>query len=272
MLRPIDVIFKHPVKKFTVIYQNGKLWQLPRLDFDGNSLRHKRPYTGSREQIFVAQDQRLPADDLLLRSQLATLDLPATVAGKNADEFERWWQQNSFELREASERAKQQQAHAKALLANPNAQPPQTPQTSITPKLETKLETKLENSVPPQTVELPTVSTQPQQAQVQPQVAPQSQQPQIQPASPQIQAPPMQTAIPLPTVSTQPMPEDFVPPTPQPQTPPAQVPEPQPVTQSAQKPPVKHVGLPPVPTTTTTDLSDFDDIFGDMMNDLTKGL
>lgn len=236
MLRPIDVIFKHPVKKFTVIYQNGKLWQLPRLEFDGNSLRHKRPYTGSREQIFVAQDQRLPADDVLLRSQLATLNLPDTVAGKNADEFERWWQQNSYELREASERAKQQQAHAKALLANPNAQPLQA---TITPKVE--------NNIPSQAVELPTVSTQ------------------IQP-----QNPPMQTAIPLPTVSTQPMPEDFVPPPPQAQTPPAPVPESQPATKPT--PQVKPVGLPPVPTTATTDLSEFDDIFGDMMKDLTKGL
>lgn len=255
MLRPIDVIFKHPVKKFTVIYQNGKLWQLPRLEFDGNSLRHKRPYTGSREQIFVAQDQSLPADDLLLRSQLATLALPDTVAGKNADEFERWWQQNSYELREASERAKQQQAYAKALLANPNAQPLQSPQTlpSAQPQAvqhaspTVTITPKVENNVPPQAVELPTVSTQ------------------IQP-----QNPPMQTAIPLPTVSTQPMPEDFVPPPPQAQTPPAPVPEPQPATKPT--PQVKPVGLPPVPTTTTTDLSEFDDIFGDMMKDLTKGL
>lgn len=120
MLRPIDVIFKHPVKKFTVIYQNGKLWQLPRLDFDGQSLAYKTPYKGSREQIFVAQNQILPNDDLVLCSQLATLDLPATVVGRNVDQFEQWWRQNSFEYKALSDLAKQNQEMAKQQLANPS--------------------------------------------------------------------------------------------------------------------------------------------------------
>lgn len=120
MLRPIDVIFKHPTKKFTVIYQSGKLWQLNHLAFDGKSLSHKRPYTGSREQIFVAQDQSLPANDLLLRSQLATIALPATIIGRNAEEFEQWWRQNSFDYRELSTLAKAAQRQAKAQLTQPD--------------------------------------------------------------------------------------------------------------------------------------------------------
>lgn len=145
MLRPIDVIFKHPGKKFTVIYQNGKLWQLPRLDFDGVSLAYKRAYIGSREQIFVAQNQELPADDLLLCSQLATIPLPAIVIGRNVDEFEQWWQQNSFNYRQLSAHAKSQQAQAKAQLNDPNQQTKQQnpTTTAASPNLSATL---IENS------------------------------------------------------------------------------------------------------------------------------
>ncbi|MFW2178040.1 MULTISPECIES: hypothetical protein [unclassified Moraxella] len=116
MLRPIDVIFKHPVQKFTVIYQNGKLWQLPRLDFTGKSLLVKKPYKGSREHIFVANDQTLDTTDTQLIAELITVDLPSSITGRNVDEFEHWWRHNWFHFKEELAVKKQQQQQAKALL------------------------------------------------------------------------------------------------------------------------------------------------------------
>lgn len=117
MLRPIDVIFKHPVKKFTVIYQNGKLWQLPKIEFDGQSLMYKKPYKGSREHIFVANDQTLDGTDTALIAQLLTVHLPESMHNKNVDEFEHWWRQNWYGFREEIAVKKQRQQHAKQMLA-----------------------------------------------------------------------------------------------------------------------------------------------------------
>lgn len=117
MLRPIDVIFKHPVKKFTVIYQNGKLWQLPKLEFDGQSLMYKKPYKGSREHIFVANDQTLDGTDTVLIAQLLTVHLPESMHNKNVNEFEHWWRQNWYGFREEIAVKKQRQQQAKQLLA-----------------------------------------------------------------------------------------------------------------------------------------------------------
>lgn len=116
MLRPIDVIFKHPVKKFTVIYQNGKLWQLPRLDFTGKSLLVKKPYKDSREQIFVAQNQTLDSTDFPLIAELLTVELPPSVVGRNVNEFEAWWQSHALQFQEEIHIKEQQRQHAKQLV------------------------------------------------------------------------------------------------------------------------------------------------------------
>lgn len=117
MLRPIDVIFKHPVKKFTVIYQNGKLWQLPKLEFDGQSLTYKKAYKGSREHIFVSPEQTLDSNDLVLISQLLTVDLPESVHGRNVDQFEHWWRQNWYDFKQEMAVKQARQKQVKAQLA-----------------------------------------------------------------------------------------------------------------------------------------------------------
>lgn len=116
MLRPIDVIFKHPVKKFTVIYQNGKLWQLPRLDFTGKSLLVKKPYKDSREHIFVAANQTLDGTDVALIAELSTVHLPDSIVGRNVDEFEAWWRNNWSQFQEEIAVKEQRRQHAKQLL------------------------------------------------------------------------------------------------------------------------------------------------------------
>lgn len=95
MYRPIDVIFHHPVKKFTVIYQNGVLWQLPMLKIDSQSLNHKKRYRGSRKELFVARNQLLE-DAATLAGQLQTIALPPSIIGRDVDEFEHWWRHNWF--------------------------------------------------------------------------------------------------------------------------------------------------------------------------------
>ncbi len=116
MLRPIDVIFKHPVKKFTVIYQNGKLWQLPRLDFTGQSLIVKQPYKDSREHIFVASDQTLDPNDVPLMAELLTITLPEAIIGKNVNEFEAWWRGNWSVFQEEIVVKAQRRQHYKQLV------------------------------------------------------------------------------------------------------------------------------------------------------------
>lgn len=100
MYRPIDVIFRHPIKKFTVIYQNGVLWQLPKLEIDRQSLQNKKRYRGSRQEIFVAANQKLDTLDTDLAAQLLTIELPASIVGRNVDEFDRWWRHNWFKYSE----------------------------------------------------------------------------------------------------------------------------------------------------------------------------
>lgn len=116
MYHPIDAIFKQPIDRYTVIYQNGKLWQLPRLDFNGQSLARKKPYTGSREQIFVASSQQLNPNDLLLISQIATIDLPASIVGRNVDQFETWWRTHSIDYQTEIEASRQRQRDARQQL------------------------------------------------------------------------------------------------------------------------------------------------------------
>ena len=116
MYHPIDAIFKQPIDRYTVIYQNGKLWQLPRLDFNGQSLARKKPYTGSREQIFVASVQQLNPNDLLLISQIATIDLPASIVGRNVDQFETWWRTHSIDYQTEIEASRQRQRDARQQL------------------------------------------------------------------------------------------------------------------------------------------------------------
>ena len=123
MYHPIDAIFKQPIDRYTVIYQNGKLWQLPRLDFNGQSLARKKPYTGSREQIFVASGQQLNPNDLLLISQIATIDLPASVIGRNVDQFEAWWRTHSIDYQTQIEASRQRQRDARQQLKQRLPQP-----------------------------------------------------------------------------------------------------------------------------------------------------
>lgn len=123
MYHPIDAIFKQPIDRYTVIYQNGKLWQLPRLDFNGQSLARKKPYTGSREQIFVASSQQLNPNDLLLISQIATIDLPASIVGRNVDQFETWWRTHSIDYQTEIEASRQRQRDARQQLKQRLPQP-----------------------------------------------------------------------------------------------------------------------------------------------------
>ena len=123
MYHPIDAIFKQPIDRYTVIYQNGKLWQLPRLDFNGQSLARKKPYTGSREQIFVASSQQLNPNDLLLISQIATIDLPASIVGRNVDQFEAWWRTHSIDYQTQIEATRQRQRDAEQQLKQRLPQP-----------------------------------------------------------------------------------------------------------------------------------------------------
>ena len=146
MLRPIDVIFRHPVKKFTVIYQNGKLWQLPKLDFDGQSLTYKKPYKGSREHIFVAKDQTLDGMDNVLISQLLTVHLPDSIVGKNVNQFEHWWQQNWYAFREEISVKKERQKHAKELVEQAHLELGKNGGTSTNPAVQSS-KPPLQNTV-----------------------------------------------------------------------------------------------------------------------------
>lgn len=116
MLPSPDVIFYHPIKKFSVLYHNNKLWQLPRRDFNGTSLRYMQPFTGNLSEIVVAFSQQLDPDDLVLQSQLLTLDLPKTLVGRNANEFMQWWQANRHAYRRELQEKSARQAEYKRLL------------------------------------------------------------------------------------------------------------------------------------------------------------
>ena len=134
MRRSIDVIFRHPVKKFTVLYQNGQLWQLPKVDFDSQSLQYKKPYRGSRTQIFVAANQQLDPNDTALAAQLFTIDLPNAIVGRNVDEFDNWWRHNQFRYQRIIAAQSQPEPHKTPQLASQDSsnktEPPSAPLTA----------------------------------------------------------------------------------------------------------------------------------------------
>ena len=116
MLPTIDVIFFHPVKKFSVLYRGGKLWQLPRLDFNAQSLAYAKPYTGNPEELFIAANQQ--PSDTALNTELLSLDLPATLVGRNVPQFEHWWQANRYHYRDMIRQKADAQARAKSVPHN----------------------------------------------------------------------------------------------------------------------------------------------------------
>lgn len=130
MLPTIDVIFFHPVKKFSVLYRGGKLWQLPRLDFNAQSLAYAKPYTGNPEELFIAANQQ--PSDIALNTELLTLDLPATLVGRNVPQFEHWWQANRYHYRDMIRQKADAQARAKSVPHHGVSPQPQ-PQPHVKP-------------------------------------------------------------------------------------------------------------------------------------------
>lgn len=93
-LRSIDAIFIQPKDKYYVIYQSGKLWQLPRLKIDVSSWQRKIPYQGSKSHLYLSRQQHIT--DKILKQKIHTLDLPESLHGCSVTQFENWWQMNAL--------------------------------------------------------------------------------------------------------------------------------------------------------------------------------
>lgn len=94
-LRPINAIFIEQKQQFFVVYQQGKLWQLPRMKLDMSAWRYRKPFTGNASALVLARDQHI--NDKALAQKLPTHDLPSTLHGISLPRFETWWRQNGFD-------------------------------------------------------------------------------------------------------------------------------------------------------------------------------
>lgn len=94
-LRPINAIFIEQKQQFIVVYQQGKLWQLPRMKLDMSAWRYRKPFTGNKSALILARDQHIT--DATLAQKLPTHQLPNGLHGINLPRFENWWRQNGFD-------------------------------------------------------------------------------------------------------------------------------------------------------------------------------
>ncbi len=94
-LRPVNAIFYHPKHKFIVIYQNGTLWQLPRMKVDIESWRRRESYKGEEEELYLHKHQHI--EDTKLAHILPTHNFPSTLTNSSLHLFESWWLTNSYD-------------------------------------------------------------------------------------------------------------------------------------------------------------------------------
>ena len=73
-LRPINAIFIEQKQQFIVVYQQGKLWQLPRMKLDMSAWRYRKPFTGNKSALILARNQHIT--DATLAKKLPTHQLP----------------------------------------------------------------------------------------------------------------------------------------------------------------------------------------------------
>lgn len=94
-LRPVNAIFIEQKQQFIVVYQQGKLWQLPRMKLDMSAWRYRKPFTGNKSALILARNQHIA--DTTLAQKLPTHQLPNGLHGINLPRFENWWRQNGFD-------------------------------------------------------------------------------------------------------------------------------------------------------------------------------
>lgn len=94
-LRPVNAIFIEQKQQFIVVYQQGKLWQLPRMKLDMSAWRYRKPFTGNKSALILAHNQHIT--DTTLAQKLPTHQLPDVLHGINLPRFENWWRQNGFD-------------------------------------------------------------------------------------------------------------------------------------------------------------------------------
>lgn len=94
-LRPINAIFIEQKQQFIVVYQQGKLWQLPRMKLDMSAWRYRKPFLGNKSALVLARDQHI--SDAALANKLPTHELPDSLHGVGLARFETWWRQNGFD-------------------------------------------------------------------------------------------------------------------------------------------------------------------------------
>ncbi|MBS9779788.1 MAG: hypothetical protein KGV51_04095 [Moraxellaceae bacterium] len=92
-LRPVNAIFYHPKYKFIVIYQQGTLWQLPRMKVDIDSWRRKLSYNGDNSDLYFYPHQQI--EDEELAEIIPTYEFPASLNNCSLQTFENWWLANS---------------------------------------------------------------------------------------------------------------------------------------------------------------------------------
>lgn len=99
-LRPIDALFVHSKQRCYVVYDRGRLWQLPRMKIDHASWARRQPYTGDDDALYLSRSQTI--HDPVLAIKLRTLNLPAAVRGSTLPRFEAWWEAHGFEWTKAA--------------------------------------------------------------------------------------------------------------------------------------------------------------------------
>lgn len=119
-LRPINAIFIEQKQQFFVVYQQGKLWQLPRMKLDMSAWRYRKPYTGNASALVLARDQHIA--DKALAQKLPTHELPSTLHGISLPRFETWWRQNGFDWLNNSAQATTAQVNVTQSTAQPVGQ------------------------------------------------------------------------------------------------------------------------------------------------------
>ncbi len=92
-LRPVNAIFYHPKYKFIVVYQQGTLWQLPRIKIDMDSWRRKLRYNGENSDLYFYPHQQIA--DSELAEILPTHNFPDNLNNCNLQTFENWWLANA---------------------------------------------------------------------------------------------------------------------------------------------------------------------------------
>lgn len=98
--RPIDALFVNSKQRCYVVYDRGRLWQLPRMKIDQAAWTRRQPYTGDDEALYLSRSQTI--HDPILATQLRTLNLPTAVRGITLPRFEAWWERHGFEWTKAA--------------------------------------------------------------------------------------------------------------------------------------------------------------------------